>query len=330
MPDLSAAVLREKILEVSGKLTGNRRILVFGCEGHNKTKKMKSRLNDSETATVDVICMAQLPPSFIDFVLSRNIADGVVLTGCTGGECLYRFGEQWTGLRIERRRDPRLRKRVDADRIALAWQEPWSGLSDMTAVVAALRSSQPGDHLAEQGVDEKISLPPGRRNLWKLPLTVTAYALFMVMVGWFSVWPQYQLIEQNQAMVSLSFSHAGQRIRECRRLTQDELNELPPNMRKVDDCPRERLPVRITFSADGMTLYEASRSPTGLWHDGESNVYHRMVIPAGKQKLFIGMIDSDREQGFDYSLEQEIDFLPGQHVVVGFDSIAQSFVFKER
>jgi hypothetical protein len=131
-------------------------------------------------------------------------------------------------------------------------------------------------------------------------------------------------------MVSLSFSHAGQRIRECRKLTQEELNKLPPNMRKADDCPRERLPIHIAFGSDGTTLYEASRAPTGLWNDGESNVYHRMVIPAGKRKLFISMIDSGREEGFDYSLEQEIDFAPGQHVVVEFDSIAQSFIFKEK
>ena len=330
MPDLSAAALREKILKVAKKLSGNRRILVFGCEGHNKSAKLKSRLNDSQTATVDIICMAQLPPSFIDFVLSRDLSDGVVLTGCTGGECLYRFGEQWTGLRIDRQRDPRLRKRVDTDRIALAWQEPWSGLSGIAAVVVALRDSLAAGDLAEQGADEKISLPPVRGNSWKLPLTVTAYALFMVFVGWFSVWPRYQLIEQNQAMVSLSFSHAGQRIGECRKLTQEELNKLPPNMRKADDCPRERLPIHIAFGSDGTTLYEASRPPTGLWNDGESNVYHRMVIPAGKRKLFISMIDSGREEGFDYSLEQEIDFAPGQHVVVEFDSIAQSFVFKEK
>ena len=329
MPDLSAATLREKILKVSNKLSGNRRILVFGCEGRKQAANLKSRLNDNETATVDIICMAQLPPAFIDFVLSRDLADAVVMTGCSGGECRYRFGEQWTGLRIERQRDPRLRKRVDTDRIALAWQEPWSGLSDIPAVVAALRDSQCSGHIAEQGVDEELTLPPVRGNRWRLPLTVTAYALFMIFVGWLSVWPRYQLIEQGQAMVSLSFSHAGQLIRECRMLTQEELNKLPPNMRKADDCPRERLPVRIAFSSDGTTLYEASRPPTGLWNDGESNVYQRMVIPAGKQKLFIGMIDSRREEGFDYSLEQEIDFLPGQHVVVEFDSIHQTFVFKE-
>jgi ferredoxin len=329
MPDLSAASLREKILKISKKLQGNRRILVFGCEGHKQSAKLTAKLNDSETATVDIICMAQLPPPFIDFVLSRDLADGVVLTGCDGGECLYRFGEQWTGLRIGRQRDPRLRKRVDTDQIALAWQEPWSRLSDIGAVATALRNAQAADHIVEEGTSEKVSLLPVRGTSWKLPLVVTAYTLFMVFVGWFSVWPRYQLIGQGQAMVSLSFSHAGHRIQECRRLTQEELNQLPPNMRKIDDCPRERLPIRITFSSNGTTLYEASRLPTGWWHDGESNVYHRMVIPKGKQKLFIGMVDSGREEGFDYSLEKEIDFLAGQHVVVEFDSIEQSFVFKE-
>ena len=44
--------------------------------------------------------------------------------------------------------------------------------------------------------------------------------------------------DRGQAMVSVSFSHAGQRIQECRILTQEELNKLPPNMRKPEDCPR--------------------------------------------------------------------------------------------
>jgi ferredoxin/coenzyme F420-reducing hydrogenase delta subunit len=328
VPDLSAGVLREKILNVSKKLSGNHRILVFACEGYNKSAKSKSRLNNSETGTLDITCIAQLPPSFIDFVLSRDLADGVVLTGCSGGECLYRFGEQWTGLRVGRRRDPRLRKRVDTDQIALAWQQPWSGLSDSTAVVAALRDSRHSSRLAEQETDERISLAPIRGTSWKSALMVASYTLFAIFVGWFSVWPRYQLFEQNQAMVSLSFSHAGQRIRECRKLTKEELNELPPNMRKIDDCPRERIPLQIAFSSDGTTLYEANRPPTGLWHDGESNVYRRIVLPAQKQRLLISMIDSGREEGFDYLLEQEVDLVPGQHVVIEFDSIKSSFVFK--
>ncbi len=326
MPDLSAAALRETILKVSQGLSGNHRILVFGCEGQKQTAKLKSRLNDKATATVDIICVAQLPPAFLDFILNRDLADGVVLAGCGGGECLYRFGELWTSLRVERQRDPRLRKRVDTQKIALTWQDPWSGLSDVSSVVAALRKSLPETPAAGHVTDENISLPPVRGTSWKLPLTLTAYALFVIFVGWFSVWPRHQLLKQNQAMVSLSFSHAGHRVGDCRKLSQEELNKLPPNMRKIDDCPRERLPVRIIFRLNGKILYEVSRPPTGLWSDGESNIYQRMVIPAGKQKLFIGMIDSNREQGFDYSFEQELDFLPGQHIVVEFNNTLQSFV----
>ncbi len=325
MPDLSASMLRERLLEVSEKLQGHRRVIVFTCQDNARTKKIRSKLNDNETAAVDIICAAQLPPSFIDFILSRKLADAVVVAGCAGGNCQYRFGVEWTEQRIARERDPRLRKRVDADRIALAWLEPWSNHGDTSAVVAALRESLPQPE-AVATLPERDS---GRSKSWKIPVTAVAYTLFTVLVGWLSVWPRFQLINEGQAMVSVSFSHAGQRIGECRRLTQQELDKLPPNMRKLDDCPRQRLPVRVVFSSDDNMLYEAVLQPSGFWNDGESSVYRRLALPAGKQRLFIGMIDSSRSEGFDYSLEQEIDLMPGQHLVVNFDGTQQKFVFKQ-
>jgi hypothetical protein len=123
----------------------------------------------------------------------------------------------------------------------------------------------------------------------------------------------------------LSFSHAGQRVRECRKLTQDELNQLPPNMRKPEDCPRERLPIRVFFAVEETTLYDRTLAPTGLWHDGSATVYRRLEIPAGKQKMFIGMNDRGQADSFDYSLARVVDLAPGQHVVVEFDSERGAF-----
>jgi hypothetical protein len=151
----------------------------------------------------------------------------------------------------------------------------------------------------------------------------------MVVVGYLSVWPRFQLIDQGQAMVSVSFSHAGQRIRECRKLSQEELNKLPPNMRKPDDCPRGRLPLHVVLRSDDRTIYEATIPPTGLWDDGESGVYRRLPMDAGRQRLFISMIDSNRAEGFDYSLEQEVDLAPGQHMVINFDNAQQNFIFRQ-
>ena len=69
--------------------------------------------------------------------------------------------------------------------------------------------------------------------------------------------------------------------------------------------------------------------PSGLWSDGESSIYRRLPLAAGTQRLFIGMIDSRRSEGFDFSLEQEVDLAVGQHLVVNFDSTQQRFVFRQ-
>jgi coenzyme F420-reducing hydrogenase delta subunit len=65
-----------------------------------------------------------LPPSMIDYVLSRRLADGVVITGCRDGECRFRLGPTWTEERIEGKRDPQLRARVPRERILRVWAGP--------------------------------------------------------------------------------------------------------------------------------------------------------------------------------------------------------------
>ena len=62
-----------------------------------------------------------LPPTFIDYILTRRLAEGVLLTGCSEGECYYRFGIEWTEARLAGERNPKLRERVPRERIANAW-----------------------------------------------------------------------------------------------------------------------------------------------------------------------------------------------------------------
>lgn len=152
-----------------------------------------------------------------------------------------------------------------------------------------------------------------------------AYALFAVVVGLFSVWPRYALLDPQEAFVSLAFSHAGERIGECRRLTQEELNELPPNMRKPDDCPRARHPLFVQLKIDRQLLYETLLQPSGLWQDGKSNVYQRIRVDAGEHNLFVGMRDSGRQAGFDYTQEIDLVISPGQNLLVGFDATSRRF-----
>ena len=154
---------------------------------------------------------------------------------------------------------------------------------------------------------------------------ILAYTLFAIVVGVLSVWPRYQLLADDQALVSIAFVHAGERVGECRRLTQEELNALPPNMRKPSECPRERHPLRVELRSGTELLYSDVLLPSGLWSDGKSNVYQRIVVAAGRHDLFVGMNDSGGEQGFDYEQSVTIDVAVGRNVVIRFDEKNQRF-----
>jgi hypothetical protein len=60
-------------------------------------------------------------------------------------------------------------------------------------------------------------------------------------------WPAYRQIPPGYGVVMLTFVHAAERVTECRRLSAQEIAKLPPNMRRVQDCPRGRRPVYVSI-----------------------------------------------------------------------------------
>lgn len=150
------------------------------------------------------------------------------------------------------------------------------------------------------------------------------YIVFVAVIGALSAWPPYTQIGDDRAMISLVFSHAGQLVSECRTLTQEELNELPPNMRTPTVCPRERHPVRVELRTGAEVLYQRTLLPSGIWADGKANIYERIEVDAGRHALFVGMNDSGLDEGFDYTETLDIDLVPGRNLVVQFDDQLQT------
>ncbi len=155
------------------------------------------------------------------------------------------------------------------------------------------------------------------------------YAAFFVSLGVFSVWPRLHLLADDEAIVSISFSHAAQRVGECRQLSQEELFALPPNMRKPEYCPRERHPLRIMLVMDDQTLYKAALPPTGLWADGKSTAYQRIRVSAGLHDFAIRMNESGTSGLFDFESSSTINLLPGENLVVYFDADGQQFKYHQ-
>lgn len=120
LPDQPLIELRDRIEAATASLGGPARIVVFGCDRGLAV----GRLASPGTATFSLPCIAALPPSFIDYVISRDLADGVVLTGCADGNCYHRFGIDWMRDRVAQERDPYLRARVPRERLCMIWASP--------------------------------------------------------------------------------------------------------------------------------------------------------------------------------------------------------------
>jgi len=145
LPDQSIKELREKTITASDRLSGNDRIIVYGCQNSLNPEEMA----DTGVGIVTMPCIGMLPPSFIDFVLSKKLADGVFLTGCRAGDCYFRLGIKWTEARISGERDPHLRQRVARERVGNFWagltrrKEFFSELETFRLRLKNLASSQP-------------------------------------------------------------------------------------------------------------------------------------------------------------------------------------------
>ncbi len=146
------------------------------------------------------------------------------------------------------------------------------------------------------------------------------YTLFMGIIWYFATAPSFTVLEEDQAVITMAFSHAGKLREACRRLSQEELNELAPNMRKLDDCPRERSPVVIEMKLDGEVLYNETLQPPGLYEDGGVDVYFSKQILAGEHEFQIRMDDSVRDKGFNHRLEQIVRIEASRILLVEFDS----------
>ena len=146
------------------------------------------------------------------------------------------------------------------------------------------------------------------------------FAVFMALVWYFSAAPAVRILDDDEAVLTIAFAHAGQLREPCRKLTRQELSALAPNMRKPEDCPRARSPVTIEALLDGELVYRDVLDPPGLFDDGVVDVYYSAKIPAGEHLLVLRMNDSVRIEGFNYELERPVDVEPAQVLLVVFDN----------
>ena len=164
-------------------------------------------------------------------------------------------------------------------------------------------------------------------KLARLVAQLLLYVPLMALLGYFSTQPRFTHIPEDMALLRLSFSHAGERKHECRQRTPAELAKLPPNMRALQDCPRERSAVTVELELDGERIFSVEVVPGGLRRDGASTVYRRLVVPAGQHRVVARLRDRPGA-AFNYAHEQTIELRPGGALLIDFNAAQGGFVFR--
>ena len=153
------------------------------------------------------------------------------------------------------------------------------------------------------------------------------YLPLMALLGYFSTAPRFSAIGAEQALVRLSFIHSAERRYPCRTRSAEELAKFAPNMRAPQECPRERSAVRVELEVDGRVLLSRDVLPAGLHADGNSALYARAPLPAGRHRIVARL--RDRPEGdFNYRREETVELAPGQVLLIDFVAAKGGFAFR--
>ncbi len=120
IPDFSIDRLREETDRQLAHLDGNEQIVVFGCDHALNVKTIADR----QTAVISLPCSGLLPPSFADYISRKEAIKGVLISGCSGEDCFFRKGSDWTEQRFHRQRMPHLRTKAGAEKVQIFWAGP--------------------------------------------------------------------------------------------------------------------------------------------------------------------------------------------------------------
>ena len=154
----------------------------------------------------------------------------------------------------------------------------------------------------------------------RYPIQALLYALFALVVGYFSTSPRYHLLKEGEGLLRLSLQHPGKLLVECRQRSAEELAKMPPNMRKAEKCERERSPVSIEVDIDGKTVLAHTSPPSGLSRDGASTLYQRLNVSAGQHQIAVRFKDNQKSEQFTSQIDETVTLKPAQVLVIDYST----------
>ena len=127
----------------------------------------------------------------------------------------------------------------------------------------------------------------------RVALAAMAAGVALATLGALSRAP-YREPDAEDAVLRLSWRVRGIRVRECRTLTPDELDALPPHMRRPEVCEGRIAPYRLRVRVDGRVLTDTLVHAAGAREDRPLYVFREFRVMPGVHRVDLRFV---REAG---------------------------------
>ena len=97
------------------------------------------------------------------------------------------------------------------------------------------------------------------------------------------------------ALLRLSWRIRGERVQECRPLTEEERAALPPHMQREEVCEGRIAPYRLRLRVDGQELEASTVTAAGARQDRPLYVFREIPLPPGEHRLEVSFIRAGGE-----------------------------------
>lgn len=107
--------------------------------------------------------------------------------------------------------------------------------------------------------------------------------------------------DHEEAMIRLTWRAPGERVEECRPLTEEERAGLPVHMQPEEVCEGRLVPYVLSMAVDGEAVLSDTLHGAGAREDRPIYVHREMRVPPGTHRLFVSF-----ERAAEGSSENEV------------------------
>jgi len=271
--------------------------VVFACERHvfqgareimfHQEHPGSMESNGQHVEIVPLTCAAMAHPNLVTRALEAGAAE-VQIIGCPPEDCANREGNLWEELRLERKRQPKLKRKFAGAPISMDWVPPNDFQQALHADTHQTRATSYDFNLK--------SIP-----LAALLPAFALFALFMAITVGFSLIP-YTAFGSEQAAIEIQMKH-----RSGVPIWRGDRKEVEPEELQLENAIDPHLMVQI----DGETMLDAIYEQD----DGEKPVayaYEMIYTQPGHHHLVVSLVDQQGQAQPEIIFENDITLQPRQ------------------